>query len=197
MLSPRARTRRGRLASALALATALASLASCSGGDDSPTASPTTPTTTGGLTAPGTDLAVDDAATVEFDGGPKRHSKVKIVVSGVQTGSVKDLSEFDLKKAARKSGVYYVRATIRNVGHGDLGGAFVTLYGKVSDTLVVQPVLFGSSFGKCNYQPLPKPFGNGKRADVCMVMLAPRHGSLSAIEWRFDGEEPAISWELS
>jgi hypothetical protein len=116
----------------------------------------------------------------------------------VQKGSAKDLAEFDLNKAARESGVYYVRATVRNVGHGDLGGAFVKLYAKVSDTLVVQPVIFGSTFAKCNYEPLPKPFGAGKHADVCMVMLAPEHGTVSTVEWRFTGhasDQPPISWE--
>jgi hypothetical protein len=196
MLSPRARTRRGRLTGALATALGLAMLASCSGGGDSPGAQESTPAPTGGLTAPGTKLALDHAATVQFKDGPKRKSKIRVVVNGVQTGSIKDLREFDLTKAARRSGIFYVRATIRNIGHGDIGGAFVKLYGKVSDTLVVQPVVFGSSFGKCNYQPLPKPFGAGKRADVCMVMLAPRHGSLSAVEWRFDGDQPPVTWEL-
>jgi hypothetical protein len=170
-------------------------LAACSG-DDSSTPDETSSSAPGGLTAPGTDLAVDDAATVDFKAGPKRQSKIKVAVTGVQEGSVKDLRDFDLKEAERRSGVYYVRATVRNVGHGDLGGAFLTLYGKVSSTLVVRPVMFGSTFGKCNYQPLPKPFKAGKRADVCIVMLAPDHGAVSAVEWRFPDAEP-ITWELS
>jgi hypothetical protein len=151
------------------------------------------------MTAPGTSLGLDEAATVDFSSGAKRQSKIKVTVTRVQTGKVKDLREFDLDKAAKQSGVYYVRATVRNVGHGDLGGAFVKLYAKVSDTLVVQPVIFGSTFGKCDGQPLPKPFGLGKRTDVCMVMLAPRHGTVSAVEWRFDGDQAdqePITWEL-
>jgi hypothetical protein len=185
----------GRVAGALALAMCGLAMAGCGGGDDSSPPPEPTSDTAGGLTAPGTNLSVGDTATVTFKAG-KRQSKIKVRVVGVQTGRVKDLREFDLNNAARQSGVYYVRAAVRNVGHGDLGGAFVKLYAKVSDTLIVQPVLFGSSFGKCNYQPLPKPFKTGKRADVCMVMLAPRHGSVAAIEWR-SGSEPPISWELS
>jgi hypothetical protein len=193
MLTVRVRTRRGLLFGVLTLATTLV-LAGCSGGDDSTdTPSTPTPTVVDGLTVPGTDLAVDDAATVEFKDGPKRASKIKVVVSALQRGAIKDLREFDLNKTARQSGVYYVRATVRNVGHGDLGGAFVTLFGKVSDTFVVRPVHFGSTFGKCDYEPLPKPFGPGKHADVCMVMLAPKHGKVSAVEWRFDGQAP-ITW---
>jgi hypothetical protein len=198
MLRLRGRARARALVGVPALALCAAALAACSGGDDSSTPAPTSDTA-GGLTAPGADLALAAAATVEFRAGAKQRSKIKVVVSGVQHGDVKDLREFDLGNAARRSGVYYVRASVRNIGHGDLGGAFLKLYAKVSDTLVVQPVIFGSSFGKCNYQPLPKPFGAGKRADVCMVMLAPRHGTLSAVEWRFGGDqadEAPISWGL-
>jgi hypothetical protein len=190
-------TRRA-LAGGMAAAVCAAPLAGCSGGDDSPAPEPTS-TAAGGLTAPGTTLAVDDSATVDFVAGKKQESTARVTVTGVQEGDVKDLGGFDLDKAARTSGVFYVRATVRNSGHGDLGGAFLTLYGRVSETLVVRPVIFGSTFGKCSYQPLPKPFGAGKKADVCMVMLAPKHGSLSAIEWRFAGkqsDDAPISWEL-
>jgi hypothetical protein len=194
MLSTRGASR-GRVVGALALAMCGLALAGCGGGDDSSPSPESSSDTPGGLTAPGTNLGVGDTATVAFKAG-KRESKIKLKVVGVQTGKVKDLREFDLNNAARQSGVYYVRAAVQNVGHGDLGGEFVRLYAKVSDTLIVQPVLFGSSFGKCNYQPLPEPFKAGKRADVCMVMLAPRHGSVSAVEWRSGGDAP-ISWELS
>jgi hypothetical protein len=198
MLSIRGRGDGSRAAVSLALALCGAMLSACSGGDDSPEPAPTS-SAAGGLTAPGTSLGIDDAATVDFTAGAKRQSKVKVTVTRVQHGSVKDLGDFDLDNAARQSGVYYVRAAVRNVGHGDLGGSFVKLYAKVSDTLVVQPVIFGSTFGKCDYKPLPKPFGRGKRADLCMVMLAPRHGAISAVEWRFGGDQvdqEPISWEL-
>jgi hypothetical protein len=196
MLSARGGSRRGRLAGAVALALCGLTMAGCSGGDESSPSPEPSSTAPGGLTAPGTNLSLGDVAAVALKDG-KRKSNIKVRVVGVQTGNVDDLREFDLNNAARQSGVYYVRAVVQNVGHGDLGGAFVKLYAKVSDTLVVQPVLFGSSFGKCNYRPLPKPFKAGKRADVCMVMLAPRHGSVSAVEWRFAGDQPPISWELS
>jgi hypothetical protein len=201
MLTSAMPTARGRfVVSAVAILMLGGLLAGCiGGGDDAPEAEPTT-TAADGLTAPGTDLRVDDAAVVDFAAGKGRESKIRLTVTRVQDGSVKDLSDFDLNGSARKSGVYYVRASVRNVGHGDVGGAFVTLYGRVSDSLVVRPVIFGSTFGKCDYKPLPKPFGSGKRADVCMVLLAPRHGTVSAVEWRFTGKRAdaqPISWELS
>jgi hypothetical protein len=195
MLRHPGRDRGGRAAAGLALAVCGAMLSACSGGDDSPAPTPAS-SAAGGMTAPGASLGIDEAATVDFAAGPKRQSKVKVTVTAVQHGTVKDLSDFDLNHAARQSGVYYVRAAVRNVGHGDLGGSFLKLYAKVSDTLVVQPVIFGSTFGKCDYKPLPKPFDRGKRADLCMVMLAPTHGTVSAVEWRFRGDQEPITWEL-
>jgi hypothetical protein len=195
MLIRAAGGRARRLAGVLAVA-ALSGfgVAGCSGDDSSDPPAPTTDAN--GLTAPGTSLGLGDAATVDFKAG-KHESEIKVTVNHVQKRSVKDLSEFQLKNAARQSGVYYVRASVRNSGSGDLGGAFVKLYAKVSDTLVVQPVIFGSTFGKCDYRPLPKPFKAGKRADVCMVMLAPKHGTVSAVQWRFAGDQAPITWELS
>jgi hypothetical protein len=191
--------RRAAAASALVLAVC-AGLVGCGGGDDDSNTEPDPSSgLVGGVTAPGTALRLGEAATVALAHGGRR-SNVEITVEKVQHGAVKDLREFDLNAAARKSGVYYVRASVRNLGNGSAGGAFVTLYGRVSDTLVVQPVIFGSTFGKCDYKPLPKPFGPGKRADVCLVMLAPSNGTISAVEWRFAGQradDPPISWELS
>jgi hypothetical protein len=189
----------GAAAATLAASLSASVLTGCGGGDD-PKA-PATPTTdtAGDMTAPGTRLGVGDSAVVGFAADAKRQSTVRLTVTGAQHGTVRDLGEFELDQAAKKSGVYYVRATVRNIGRGDLGGAFVKLFAKVSDTLVVQPVIFGSTFGKCDYQPLPKPFGPGRRAAVCMVMLVPNHGSVSAVEWRFAGkqaDDAPISWEL-
>jgi hypothetical protein len=181
-------------------ALSIALLVGCSGGDNSADEpAPTLGDTGNGLTPPGTKLGVDDAAVVGF-AARRQKTTLAVTVTGLQRGKIKDLSGFDLKAAARESSVYYVRARVRNAGHHDVGGAFVKLYGRVSDTLVVQPVIFGSTFGKCDYKPLPEPFGGGQHADVCMVLLAPRHGSISAIEWRYSGDESdqaPITWELN
>jgi hypothetical protein len=188
---------RQRVVGPVALAVGGLVVVGCGGDDSAPEPEPSLGLV-GGVTAPGTTLDLGESAAVTVAHG-RRHSTLEITVEKVQTGSVKDLADFDLKGAARRSGVYYVRASVRNVGHGDVGGAFVTLYARVSDTLVVQPVIFGSTFGKCDYKPLPKPFGHGKRADVCMVMLAPRHGTVAAVEWRFAADradDQPITWEL-
>jgi hypothetical protein len=160
------------------LALAGAMLVGC-GGHDGDTSEPTATATTAddGTTLPGTELSLS------------------VAVNSVKQGKIKDLSQFDLSPADKASTLYYVKAVVTNEGRADLAGEFVPLYGKVSDSLIVQPVVFGSTFKACNYQPLPKKFVKGKKAPLCVVLLVPKHGTVSAIEWRGDDEAP-ISWIL-
>jgi hypothetical protein len=81
------------------------------------------------------------------------------------------------------------------VGKGNLSGQSLTLYGKVSDELVVQPAIFGSPFAKCNWHPFPKKFTTKSATDVCLVMFAPKRGTISEIQWRGADSEP-IAWTV-
>lgn len=195
--------RRGRAAVAALAAIVLATaLGACSGDNSSTGDADSAPTSTGptveeGTTPPGTDLAFGEEAVVRYTANPKRDSLISLQVVGVTPGAIKDLKGFNLDDKTRKSGVFYVRANVVNTGTGDLGGQPITLYGRVRDELVVPPVVFGSSFQKCNYRPLTKPFGPDAKASVCMVMLAPNHGTISAVQWRpADGSAP-ITWGAS
>lgn len=187
-----------RFAAASALALALA-LSGCSGDDDSD-ASDVTPTSTGpsvpeGITPPGETLQIGKPATVVFKGNPKHTSRINLRVTKVRKGSIKDLDQFTLKPETRRSSVYYVDAAVKNVGGGDLSGQSLTLYGKVSDQLVVQPAVFGSPFAKCNYHPFPKKFTKNSATKVCLVLFAPRSGTISEVQWRGADSEP-IAWVL-
>ncbi|MGH3508194.1 MAG: hypothetical protein ACRDO2_13420, partial [Nocardioidaceae bacterium] len=159
-------TRPRRLAVATVLALALV-VTGCSGDDESDAGDDTTPTSTGptvpeGITAPGETLAVGKAATVVFKGNAQHTSRIDLRVTQVRKGSVKDLKQFSLKPQTRRSSVYYVDTTVSNVGSGDLSGQSLTLYGKVSDELVVPPAVFGSPFARCNYHPFPQKFTKNK-----------------------------------
>jgi hypothetical protein len=178
------------------LALAGAMLVGC-GGHDGDTSEPTATATTAddGTTLPGTELSLGDVALVDFAPTAKHESVLSIAVNSVKQGKIKDLSQFDLSPADKASTLYYVKAVVTNEGRADLAGEFVPLYGKVSDSLIVQPVVFGSTFKACNYQPLPKKFVKGKKVPLCVVLLVPKHGTVSAIEWRGDDEAP-ISWIL-
>ncbi len=184
-----------------AVAVAVVAAAGCTGsgsGDEETTPSTSSsPVTTAeeGLTAPGTELKMGESATVRYTANAKHDSLIKLRVISVNKGKIKHLKNFDLTRSARRSNVYYVKARVKNVGEGDLGGKPLILYGAVSDKLVVPPVEFESTFNRCDYEPLPKKFEEKhKGATVCLVMLAPKHGKISEVQWRpADNAEP-ISW---
>jgi len=176
----------------------VATTAGCGGGDDDTEPAPTTAATTNadGTTVAGTELKIGDKAVVPFDADKEDSSQIKLVVSKVDKGKVADLERFDLDDKAKKSTVYYVHTVVKNLGPEPLSGKQVTLYGKVSEDQVVPPVIFGSTFPLCDYEPLPKKFTKGKVAKGCQVMLAPKHGKISEVQWRpVDNSEP-ISWTV-
>lgn len=159
-----------------------------------------TPTSTvqvgGRATQPGTKLKLGKSAVVRFAANPKHDSLIKLTVTDVEQGKIKDLAQFRLDDETKRSNVYYVSASVKNVGKGDLGGQPIALYRQVSEELVVPPVVFGSTFKRCDYQPLPKKFERGKRADVCIVLLAPRHGKVSSVQWRPADNSDPIIWKV-
>jgi hypothetical protein len=176
----------------------LAVTAGCGGGADDSEPTPTSQATTAadGTTLPGTELKIGDSALVPFDADKEKSPQIKLVVTKVDKGKTSDLDQFDLDQAEAKSTVYYVHTSVKNQGPGSLSGKTVTLYGKISDTKVVPPVTFGSTFAPCDFQPLPKKFKEGKVAKGCQVMLAPKHGKISEVQWRPTDDSAAISWTV-
>ena len=187
----------------LGLLLAAALVAGCNG-DTTPKAAPTTPTTSttsstvtaNGTTTPGTVVRLGQRAVVQWRGQKGHESRAAVTVTAAKRGSLTDLKQFKLTGPARSSTVYYVSAAVRNLGPGNLSGRFLTLYGKVSAALVVQPVRLTLAFKKCDYKPLPAHFTKGKRTRVCLVMLAPRHGRISSIEWRGSSRQQPVSWRV-
>jgi hypothetical protein len=183
----------------LAVSVALALLASgCGGDDDSNADDADTPTTTGptvpeGITPPGQTLTLGKPATVVYDGKAKNDSRIKLTVTKVRRGKVKDLSQFGLDAKTKRSSIYYVDTVVRNVGTGNLSGQSLTLFGKVSESLVVPPAVFGSPFAKCNYHVFPKGFTQDKATKICLVIFAPNGGKVSQVQWRAADSEP-IAW---
>jgi hypothetical protein len=175
-------------------------IAGCGGGDDQDDPQPTETTeatSEQGVTRPGTELSIGEPAVVRFTANPQHDSLITLNVTAINPGKITDLQGFGLDPKTKQSNVFYVRANVTNSGTGDLGGQRIILYGKAADNLVVPPVVFGSSFPKCNNRPLAKPFGPDARTAVCMVMLAPAKGTISAVQWRpADGTEP-ITWSAS
>lgn len=174
-------------------------LSGCSGDDGglAPEVPSSVPTTdTDGSTLPGTSLALGESAVVRFKAGRQRTSLIELTVTSVKPGSRRQLVQFELPAAARHSDVFYVRVTVVNTDRSDLAGEVVTLYGMVSDSRVVPPVTFGSPFDRCEHRALPRNFTKDARTQLCMVMLAPKHGRISAIQWRGNGHVEPILWAV-
>ncbi len=193
---------RARRMATAAAAAAVLLLAGCSnslpesaGNDTLPSPTKDSSTLRNGTTSPGTELDIGRTAVVRYRANPRHDSRISLTVTKVREGKIKDLKRFNLNAPARRSTVYYVSARVRNTGTGDLSRQPITLYGKVSDKLVVPPVEFGTTFGRCDHEPLPEKFGKGDRARVCMVMLAPRHGKIREVHWRPGKPEP-IAWTV-
>ncbi len=185
------------LVAAVALSVVAAAGCSGSGADESTSTSSTSATTAeDGTTAPGTTLKLGKSATVRYSANRKQESLIKLRVTSVRRGKIAHLKNFDLTDKTKKSSVYYVRARVTNVGNGDLSGQPLTLYGAASNRLVLPPVQFGSTFNRCDYAPLPEKFRKNESATVCLVLLAPKKGKISEVQWRpADNAEP-ISWLL-
>lgn len=178
----------------------LAAACGSSDGASKPTVSaPTTTKPTAnpdGTTLMGTVLAVGKPATVRYRVNPRRDSVLAIRVVKVRRGRLRDLRGFTLGPRARSSSVYYAWVKVRNVGTGDLGGRLLSLYAKVTDSLVVPPVSFGSAFPRCRDPHLHRPFRKNARATLCMVFLAPHHGKVTQVQWRIPASPNAIAWVL-
>jgi hypothetical protein len=177
-------------------------VAGCNGDEKTPKAAPSTPPTTAstvsadGTATPGTVVRVGQRAVVRWRADKTSQSLLAVTVQSVKRGAIGDLKQFKLGRAVMASHVYYVSVLVKNTGTGNLSGKLLPLFGKVSAHLVVPPVRFTLPFPRCEYRPLPAHFKRGARAHVCMVMLAPKHGRISAIEWRSPRLPQPVSWRV-
>ncbi len=199
------RSRSSRLP-ALAVVTAL-TLAGCGGSDDggtddaaeTPSATPTPSATTEApegeeVTAPGTQLAFGDTATVAHEVKDKEVLLDLTVESAVQ-GALDDFAGFDLDDPYKKRGhYYYVRVTVENSGEKRTGGAPVPLWGVSGEDTLLRAVAFKSAFKKCPTEPLPDTFKPGDAFKTCLVYLSPDKGSLEGVSYRPTEEFVPIEW---
>ena len=201
-------TRLGRTGIALLALAPVLLAAGCGGSDSgssspSRSASPSVALPTGDvkvpsgtkLTAPGTDLGFGDAATVAYEANKQKASVLTLTVDSVQTGTIKDFAAYQLDARTKQSTPFYVKATVKNVGTGDLGGAAVPLLAVDAKNTLIQASSFSNTFTKCPSTGLPAKFGAGTSSSVCLVYLVPAAGSLTAMSYRpLQAFEP-ITWK--
>ena len=157
----------GRLAVA-ALAVGLLATTSCTGdnsGSAAPTPRPSAPPTSASPTPTQVDLELGEPAKFRLKGSGGEDSRVRLVVTDVKQGKIKDLSQFRLDPDTRKSTPYYANVRVTNQGSGDLSRTQVTLWALDSDGTVRPPAEVVGAFGKCQNDVLPRDFTKGKRSE--------------------------------
>ncbi|HET9500642.1 MAG TPA: hypothetical protein VFO98_10300 [Marmoricola sp.] len=168
-------------------------LAGCGGGTDQrPTVRPSVSIPSGDvrvpdgldLTAPGTDLAFGEKATVAYEPNPKRGTVLELTVLSVTRGAIRDLSRYQLDARTKASVPYYVRVRVANVGEGNVGRSPVPLWAVDAKDTLIQASSFTNTFRRCPSKPLPAQFGPKAHAAQCLVYLIPDHGKLTGISYR-------------
>jgi hypothetical protein len=195
-------------AAAVAALVALAS-AGCSGDDqpEQPTAESSGPTVTTStspylpvpdgveLTPQGTHLEVGDTGVVAYEPRQDLVGALELTVTGIErTTTKRTMSAWQLSPAQQRSTPYFVHVRAKNVGETDLSNRPVPLYVVNEDDLLLEPTPFASSFEACPSTPFPKGFTAGANASMCLVYLAPDHGSLEAVSFRPDETFDPIIW---
>jgi hypothetical protein len=146
------------------------------------------------LTAPGTQLAFGDTATVAHEAG-KQSGVLELTVESAVQGSIKDFVGFDLDDPYKRRGnYYYVRVSVTNVGKSRLGGIAVPLWGLSGDNTLLQAVAFTSSFKKCPTERLPDRFRPDDEFKTCLVYLSPDQGELEGVSYRPTEQVVPIEW---
>lgn len=187
--------RRGVVAALLAVLLAATACTGDGGGSAAPTAQPSKPQTSPSPTPTQVDLQLGQPATFRLGGRGTEASRVRLVVTDVTPGKIKDLSQFRLDRATRRSIPYYATVRVSNRGSGDLSGTQVTLWALDSTGTVRPPAEVIGAFRKCQNNPLPRGFTKGKSARTCLLYLLPRDSTLQAVQYRTRDSAP-YSWTV-
>jgi hypothetical protein len=149
------------------------------------------------LTDPGSTLDLGQPASVVYKAGPGRVSVVTVKVTKIAVGSMrKDFANFALAPEQMRSTPYYVTATVRNAGPGQLGRAALPLYGHDSTNTFFPPVTLVGDLDACTGGPLPATFGPKATQRTCLVFLVHHGAKLDSVELRpYDGFDP-VRWAV-
>lgn len=147
------------------------------------------------LSPQGSKLALGDDATVAFQPRQGLVGVLDVKVTKLEKTSFKrSFAGWDLSAQNRKTAPYFVHATLENTGKENLGGRRVPLYVVDSTDTLVESASFSSTFAPCPDDRLPKKFGPGRTAKVCLVYLAPDKGKLRAVSFRPTQAFDPITW---
>jgi hypothetical protein len=146
------------------------------------------------LTAPGSQLAFGDTATVEYT-AQNATATLDLTVRSAEKGSLDDFSGFDTGDTlVRNANFYYVRVRVENVGKTPFGNAEVPLWGISGQDRLLPPVKFTTTFDTCPTENLPARFRPGDTFGTCLVFLSPDKGSLEGVSYRPTVDFTPIEW---
>lgn len=200
----------------LAVLTAAALLAGCSGngepksGPSTGTSGTTTSTTTSTptaaqtnylevpdgvrLTQPGSELSLGQTATVAYEPRQGTVAALQIKVTRLRQVTFDQFVGWKLDKKVKETTPYFVDAKVTNVGSSDLGGRPVPLYIVDGQNRLIEASIFTAAFHPCAGATLPKKFKKGDSTKACLVYLSPDHGDLTAVSFRPTQEFDPITW---
>lgn len=194
------KSRVGPLAS-LVLVTALA-LVGC-GGDDggdkkddasqSPSGSASSSEADDGLTEPGSSLELGEPATFLWQPTKRIEGEAEVAVTRIDKASLKAFSGFKLSDEMKKSTPYYVHLEVTNTGTAGLGGFEPPVF-LDNGSSILYPAAHINGFAPCANRALPAKFKPGKKAELCMVFLAPAKTELQTVALRPDESLEQIDW---
>ena len=176
-------------------------VAGCSSTDDpqaQPTAGASARTservTDTGATAPGTELALGDTATVAWHPAADVDALLELSVDEVTEARTRDFRGLVAAGAAEGARPYYVDVTVTNAGDADLGGLAVPLYLRDTSDALGPPWGFAEPFEPCRSRPLPERFARGDTTTRCLVFLARAGASYDAMVFWPTPDQEAITW---
>ena len=151
-------------------------------------------TPTGGLTPPGSELKVGEAATVSYvpyeDQDPAKSQpgiKVKVTVAAIEEKSLSDLDELDLGPEEKEKTPFFVKLELEALSSeaGDVETENPAIRVDLVDDRD-QSLSFASIFGEfpaCEDEQPPTDFVDGASFEPCFVYLVHQGGSIKEAKW--------------
>lgn len=162
--------------------------------DPDPTASATETETDDGITEPGTELELGETATVVWHPNQKVQGTIGLTLNRIDQGPLKDVRAIKITPPLKNPRLYYARVTLENKSDINLGGftPLGLLYLDDGSDVLTPPADLRVTFKPCDLKPLPKSFGPGKKANVCLVYAVSTQ--LRNISLRPNDTDAMITW---
>ena len=141
-----------------------------------------------------TELSFGDAQSVTWEPTGDLVAELSISVDKVREGDFADFDGLAGSGITPDNQPFYVDAVIANEGDADLGGLDVPLYLADSKGILSPPWGFAEPFEPCDSGPLPKPFGAGEQAELCLVFLGSPGATFESVTFQPTLDTAAVTW---